>query len=83
MKLNLEVELIPEWDEINDDVVLTALRFPGCNQNVLIFLSTAEQKEAQEALESAVQDAAIARVEMLLERRGPRLGQYRSPRTGE
>jgi hypothetical protein len=84
MELHIEVKLVAEYDEDCDgNATLTALRFPSCTQNVLIFMSPAEQQTAQESLVEAVQDAAIAKVERLLEQRGARLGQYRSPRNGE
>jgi hypothetical protein len=69
MKICIEVELIPEYHESDSTVKLEGLRFPGCSQNVLIFMSTAEQARAQQLLEEAVQDSAIERVERLLERK--------------
>jgi hypothetical protein len=84
MKLNIELELVADYHEDdNDRVTLTSLSFPDCSQNLMVFMSPEKIEEAQEALREAVQDAAIAKVERLLEQRGARLGQYRSPRTGE
>jgi hypothetical protein len=84
MKLNIELELVADYHEDdNDRVTLTSLSFPDCSQNLMVFMSPEKIEEAQQALIEAVQDAAIYKVEQLLEQRGARLGQYRSPRTGE
>jgi len=83
MELELTNKFIPDYDEVGDKVVLTALRFPACSQNLLIFMSPKEQQAAQEALDEALLDEKIAELERLLERRGATLGQYRSPRNGE
>jgi hypothetical protein len=67
MRLNLELELIPEYHETTDgDVRLEGLRFSGCNQNVLIFLSAEEQAQAQAALEEAHRQEAVDKVRRLL-----------------
>jgi hypothetical protein len=84
MKLNFELELVADYHESCDDkITLTSLSFPGSRINLLPYLSPTEKARAWQELREAVQDAAIAKVERLLEQRGARLGQYRSPRTGE
>ncbi len=84
MKLFIELELEASYHEHdNDTVTLESLTFEGCSQNLLPFMSDEKKAEAQALLEDAWQDAAIAKVERLIEQRQIRMGTYRSPRTGE
>lgn len=84
MKLFIELELEADYHEHdNDTVTLERLTFPDCCQNLLTFMNDAQKAQAQALLEEAWQDAAIAKVERLIEKRQIRMGTYRSPRTGE
>ena len=70
MKITVELDLDATYHERdNGDLLLEVLTFPGCNQNLLPFLSVNEQQRAQEALTEqhdtklmlAAQDAAERR----------------------
>ena len=70
MKITVELDLDATYHERdNGDLLLEVLTFPGCNQNLLPFLSVNEQQRAQEALREqhdtklmlASQDAAERR----------------------
>ena len=51
MKITVELDLDATYHERdNGDLLLEVLTFPGCNQNLLPFLSVNEQQRAQEAL---------------------------------
>jgi hypothetical protein len=51
MKITVELDLDATFHERdNGDLLLEVLTFPGCNQNLLPFLSVNEQQRAQEAL---------------------------------
>lgn len=73
MILPIELELVASFHEHdNDTVTLESLTFEGCSQNLLPFMSDEKKAEAQALLEEAWQDAAIAKVERLLEKRAMR-----------
>ena len=70
MRITIELDLDATYHERdNGDLLLEVLTFPGCNQNLLPFLSVNEQQRAQEALREqhdtklmlASQDAAERR----------------------
>lgn len=85
MKIFLEVELEVEHNEYDNGIVkLHELRFPGCTQNILLFLSPEELATAQQLVEEEVEKQLQEKFENLRARRktGPSLGQYRSPETG-
>jgi len=51
MRITIELDLDATYHERdNGDLLLEVLTFPGCNQNLLPFLSVNEQQRAQEAL---------------------------------
>jgi hypothetical protein len=70
MILTIEIDLDVDYHESNDNqVTLVSACFPGLTQNILQFLSTNEQDLLQQALEEAYHQAAIDKVEALLERK--------------
>jgi len=51
MKITVELDLDATYHERdNGDLLLEVLTFPGCNQNLLPFLTANEVERAQEAL---------------------------------
>jgi hypothetical protein len=70
MLLTLEIDLNVDYHETGDNKVsLLSACFPGFTQNILQFLSVNEQDNLQQALEDAYHQAAIDKVEALLERK--------------
>lgn len=77
MKITIEVEFEADCHVSGDDkVTLQALRFPGCVQNLLPYLSPVEQVKAQAELECAVENLAMATADAIRERR-EMAGDYR------
>jgi hypothetical protein len=70
MKILLELELDAQYfEDGNDRVTLEAVRFPGCGQNLMPYMSPVELIKAQAELENAVEQAAISKAEAIRERR--------------
>jgi hypothetical protein len=77
MRITIEVEFEADCNVSGDDkVTLQALRFPGCKQNLLPYLSKVEQVKAQAELESQVEQLAMATADAIRERR-EMAGDYR------
>jgi len=70
MILTIEIDLDVDYNESCDNQVsLKSACFPGNTQNILQFLSVSEQDNLQQALEDAYQQAAIDKVEALIQRK--------------
>jgi len=70
MKITVELDLDATYHERdNGDLLLEVLTFPGCNQNLLPFLSVNEQQRAQEALTEQHDTKLILAAQEAAERR--------------
>ena len=70
MKLHLEMEYeVSHYEHGNGLVTLESVRFPGCTQNLMPFMTTVDLIKAQAELECAVESAAIDKVITLCERK--------------
>lgn len=70
MILTIEVDFDVDYNETCDNQVsLKSVCFPGLSQNILQFLSVTEQDNLQQALEDQYHQAAIDKVQRLLERK--------------
>jgi len=81
MRLHVEVELIPTWDEQDGQTRLIELRFPKTNQNILPLMTEGERLQAELSLQYQHEQSILLKADAIRER-GPLMGQYRSPRTG-
>jgi len=68
MKIYIELELEATHHEFDNGTVrLETLTFPGCNQNLLPFMSVAEQDQAQQAVEDEVEKTGADKLAKLRE----------------
>jgi hypothetical protein len=81
MRLHVEVELIPTWDEQDGQTRLIELRFPKTQQNILPLMTEGERLQAELSLQHKHEQSILEKADAIRER-GLTLGQYRSPRTG-
>jgi hypothetical protein len=70
MRITIEVDFeADEHVDNNDGVTITALRFPGCQQNLLPYLSPVEQAKAVAMVSCLIEQAAIDKADAIRERR--------------
>ena len=70
MRLFIENEFDVTTHEFDDGrIEVTEIRFVGCNQNLMPFMSKLAIAQAQARAEDTQEQAAIAKVELLLERK--------------
>jgi len=72
MLIPIEIEFEIDVHEYESSVGIDAIRFPGCTQNLMPFMSKSELDQAQQAVEDEYEKQAIKKVEMLLEKKAMR-----------
>lgn len=69
MKIHLELELEVDVVEKQDRVIIDAIRFPGCEQNLMPFMSVTELDQAQQAVEDEVEKETAIKLHKIRERK--------------
>jgi len=72
MIIPIEIEFEIDVHEYESSVGIDAIRFPGCVQNLMLFMSKSELDQAQQAVEDEYERQAIKKVETLLEKKAMR-----------
>jgi hypothetical protein len=66
----LECEFDTQTNEVDDKVTVTALSFPGCNQNILQFLSPEKRQEANQLAQDYYYKSIEEKAEVIRAKRG-------------